>query len=286
MNILSMKLTVYLFLIVSFSWSIGFKGLIIPENGYILSTAGAGIAEGIAPGLNPAINISNHSYIQFSKNDWIGNIKGSHTAYQWGGEMPQTISIQTWNANDLELWGDNPDANPLGTFGVHYVSAAYSISHHLNSPYRFGIRIQTNYTHLFTESISGITLDVGALFPLNSFITTGVVVRNYGYKYTNNLKANLPIEIGLGMKLELPIKMSVLSDAIYLSDRSTDIRMGIRSHFKWLNIHAGVSHHEKRMAQALGFSFNYHQWLISYGIYSHENSKLGLPKFLDVRRYF
>ena len=282
-----MKTTFSFIILVSFSWSIGLTGLTIPNNAHVLSTAGTGIAGGIFPSLNPALNISKHSYIQFSLNHWLGDIKGSHTVYHWGGAIPQTISIQSWNANDLELRDDTPNDTPLGTFGIYYVAAAYSISHHLNTPYRFGIRIQTNYTHLFTESMSGITLDAGALFPLGSFMTAGVVVRNLGYEYTNNLRAELPVEIGLGTKLKLPFNVSILTAAIYLTEKGIDFRMGIRTHFKWVNMHAGTSIHEKRTAKALGFSFNYHQWLISYGIYYHENSILGptLPQFLDVRRY-
>ena len=202
-----------------------------------------------------------------------------------GREIPQAISIQTWNADDLQLWGDKPDSSPLGIFGVHFVSAAYSISHNLNTPYRFGAQIQANYTHLFTESMSGFSLDAGVLLPINSFISAGAVIRNIGYTFTNNLRAKLPMEIGLGTELKLPFKLSVLTDAIYLSEKGTDIRLGIRTHFKWLNVNAGASIHEKRTAQALGFSFNYRKWLISYGVYGHENSHLGLPQFLDVRRY-
>ena len=280
-----MKISFSFILAVSFAWSIGLNGLIIPENGHVLSTAGTGIAGGISPGLNPAMHVAKHSYIQFSLNHWLGDIKGSHTAYRWGREIPQYISIQSWNAKDLQLWGENPDSKPLGTFGVHYASAAYSISHHLSTPYRFGVRIQANYTHLFTASMSGITLDAGALFPLGSFITAGAVVRNLGYEYTNNLRAELPMEIGLGTEFKSPFKISILTDVIYLSDKGMDIRMGLKTHFKWMNVHAGTSIHEKRNAQALGCSFNFRQWLINCGIYNHENSVLGLPLFLDVRRY-
>ncbi|SVD72607.1 uncharacterized protein METZ01_LOCUS425461, partial [marine metagenome] len=242
-----MKLILSIILSISFSWGIGLTGLIIPENSYVLSTAGAGIAEGLTPALNPAMNVSKYSYIQFSLNRWLGDIKGSHTAYHWGREIPQTISVQSWSATDLELW-DKPNFTPLGTFGVHYVSAAYSISHHFNTSYRFGIRFQANYIHLFTESMSGITLDAGALFPFSSFLTAGVVVRNMGYENTNNLRSELPGEIGFGTELKLPFKISILTDVIYLSEKGTDIRFGARTHFKWLNIHAGTSMHEKRNA--------------------------------------
>ena len=172
--------TIYLsiLIIISFSWSIGLKGLIIPENGYVLSTDGTGIAEGSSPSLNPALKALPSSYIQFSLNRWLGDIKGSHIAYHFGKEFSQSITLQTWNANELQLWGDVPNSSSLGTFSAHYVSSAYSISHDLNTPFRFGLRIQTNYSHLFTESMSGITVSGGALFPINSFITIGLVIKN------------------------------------------------------------------------------------------------------------
>ena len=282
-----MKLTLSFILVISFSWGMGLTGLIIPDNAHVLSTAGTGIAGGFAPSLNPAINVSKYSYIQFSLNRWLGDIKGSHTAYHWGRDRPQTISIQSWNAKDLQLWGNQPDSSPLGTFGVHYVSAAYSISDHLNTPYRFGVRVQANYIHLFTESMNGITLDMGALLPLGSFMAVGVVARNLGYEYTSKLRAELPWEIGFGTEFKLPFNISVLMDAIYLSKMGTDLRMGVRTDWKWLNVHAGTSNHEKRTASALGFSFNYRQWLISYGVYYNKNTILSpnLPQFLDVRRY-
>jgi hypothetical protein len=124
-----MKLNFILsFLFVSSNWAIGLQGLVIPQNGSILSTAGTGIAGDIHPALNPAMSTSNHSYMQYSLNSWLGDVKGSHTLFRGGKESPKQLSIQTWNAKDLELWGDSPDDSPMGTFGVHYVSAAYSMN--------------------------------------------------------------------------------------------------------------------------------------------------------------
>mgnify|MGYP000739370911 CR=1 FL=1 len=259
----------------------------INEDGIISTFAGTGIAGGVMPSLNPAMNVSKKSYFQFSLNRWLGDIKGSQTAYHWGQEISQHITIQSWNAKDLQLWGENPDYTPLGTFGVHYVSAAYSISHHLSTPYRFGVRIQTNYTHLFTESMNGITLDLGALFPLSSFITAGFVVRNLGYEYTNNLRADLPLEVGIGTVIKLPIvKTSLLTDLMYNNINQQELRAAISTNWKWLDFYAGTSISENRNAKSMGFSFKYRNWKINYGIYFHENSAtLGTPVFLDVRRY-
>ena len=70
-------------LLISFSWCIGFQGMIIPENGYVLSTAGTGIAEGTSSNLNPAMYKLKNSYIQFSLNNWLNNIQGSQAMVYW-----------------------------------------------------------------------------------------------------------------------------------------------------------------------------------------------------------
>ena len=272
--------------LISSNWAIGLQGLIIPQNGQILSIAGTGIAGDIDPALNPAMNISNHSYLQYSLNNWLGDVGGSRSLLRWGNEIPKQLSIQTWNAKDLEFWGDSPNDSPMQTFGVHYVSAAYSISHHFNTSYRFGLRLQTYYSHLFTESLSGITMDIGATLPLGSILTLGAVIRNVGYEYKNRLRADLPLEAGVGTEVKLPIlKTLILTDLLYTTN-GPEIRAGFITHWKWLNLNAGTSISENRNAKAMGFSFNYRRWKVNYGIYFHENSAvLGTPVFLDVRRY-
>ena len=274
-------------LFISSALAIGLQGLVIPQNGQILSTAGTGIAGDIHPALNPAMNPSTHSFIQFSLNRWLGDVSGSHTLFHWGNEIPKQLSIQTWNAKKLELWGDIPDENPLGTFSVHYVAAAYGMSHHFNTPYRFGFRIQTNYSHIYTESLSNITLDAGTIIPLGSSITLGTVIRNLGYENKNNLRADLPLEVGVGTAVKLPIvKASIFTDLLYNISNGQEVRVAISTNWKWLNLNAGTSISENRNAKAMGFSFNYRYWKINYGIYFHENSAvLDIPQFLDIRRY-
>jgi hypothetical protein len=249
--------------------------------------AGAGIAGDIDPALNPAMLKKNHPYMQFSLNRWLGGVSGSNTLFRWGNEVQKQVSIQSWSAKDLELWGDSPDERPLGSFGVHWASAAFSISHHFNTPYRFGLRIQTNYSHLFTESISGITMDVGTVLPLGSSFTAAGVIRNIGYEYTNNLRAELPVEGGIGLKIKLPkVKTSLMADLLYNLEQGKEMRIAFATDMEFLNFNAGRSISDNRNAISLGFSFNYRSWKINYGIYFHENSEvLGTPQFLDVRRY-
>jgi len=108
-----------------------------------------------------------------------------------------------------------------------------------------------------------------------------------GYEYTNNLRAELPMEVGIGTAVKVPlVQTSILTDLLFNTVNGQELRVGITTNWKWLNINAGTSIAENRKAKSLGFSFNYRRWEFNYGIYFHENSAvLGIPQFLDVRRY-
>jgi len=278
---------IIVYFLISQLGAIGLQGLVIPQSGQILSTSGTGIAGDIDPSLNPAMRKIHYPYMQFSLNRWLGDVHGGHTLFRWGNELQKQITIQSWSATELELWGDNPDERPLGTFGAHWASAAFSMSYHFNTPYFFGVRVQSNYSRLFTESLKGITIDAGAVIPLGSSITAGTVVRNMGFEYSENLQTQLPIEGGLGLKINLPtIQTSLLADLLYNIEQGREIKYAFVTDRKILNLSAGRSTSENRDAASLGFSFKYRSWKVNCGIYFHEKSSvLGTPLFLDVRRY-
>tara|TARA_B100001029_G_C15050183_1_gene450129 strand:+ start:704 stop:1570 length:867 start_codon:yes stop_codon:yes gene_type:complete len=266
---------------------IGLQGLVIPQNSSSLSTSGTGIAANIDASLNPAMKVPNSSYLQYSQNTWLGEIQGNHMLFRWDSKVPKEISIKTWNATELELWGDYPDDRPLGTFSVHYISTAFNISHNLNTPYQFGLRIQTNYSQLFTESQSVITMDIGMKIPFNNFIKFGSVIRNFGYKMNNSLRSDIPLEYGLGTEIILPIiKGSILNDLIYNNINEIESRYALKTNYKVLNLFLGGSSSNKRKAQSFGFSLKHHKWEIFSSFYFHKKSSiLGTPLFIDLRRY-
>jgi hypothetical protein len=130
-------------------------------------------------------------------------------------------------------------------------------------------------------------MDGGIVLPIGSSITLAGVVRNLGFEYTNILRTTLPIESGIGLNIKVPnVNTSLLADILYNIDHGKEMRFAIATNWKYLNLNAGRSISENRNASSLGFSFNYRSWKINYGIYFHENSAvLGIPQFLDVRRY-
>ena len=78
------------FILFTNSWAIGLQSLVIPQSGQILATSGTGIVGDIDPALNPAMNISNHPYMQFSLNRWLGDVSGSHTLFKWEVKSPNS----------------------------------------------------------------------------------------------------------------------------------------------------------------------------------------------------
>ena len=139
-----MKHLLKLLIILNLSWSIGFQSLLIPPNSEQLSTSSTGIADNLDPFLNPAIGISK-SYLQYSINTWLGEQKGNQGLIKWGKKIPQQFSIQTWNAEKIELRGEYPSNSPLGTFSTHFISTSYSISHHFNTNYQYTDEIYLNF---------------------------------------------------------------------------------------------------------------------------------------------
>ena len=275
-------------LLISSLWAIGSQGLTIPANGEILSNSGTGIAGDIDITLNPAMKKLESSYIQFSLNSWLGDLSGSYTLFRWGKTIPKQIGIQTWNANKIKLYGDSPTDRPLGEFDIHWTSVSFGMSHNFNSKYIFGLRVQTHYSHLFTESSLGVTFDLGTLIPINKIFSIGSTISNIGYEFSSSKKSTLPFEYGIGSNIKVPLlKSSILADILYNKSNGLEKRLAIVTNWKYLNINMGRSFAQKRNASALGFSLNYGNWKINYGVYFHENSSIfSDPTCLDIRYYF
>lgn len=280
-----MKYYIIYLIYFSISFCIGVQGIQIPENSYILSTSGTGIASGNTPGLNPALS-NNNTFIQFSLNNWLSDIDGSHTSIKWGKNILQYLSIQTWGVDNIQLRGEQPTTEPLGNFSVNFLSIAYSISHNLNTPLNFGARLKANYSHLFIKSMKGLTIDLGARYKINNYLASGIVLKNLGYEYFNQEKVELPQEVGLGLQFNIaPISIFLLTDIAHIKNRGLEKRIGIKTDYKLINIHTGITMNEGRNGQAFGLSFKIKKWLITYSLYKHENSILGFPTFLDIRLY-
>ena len=274
-----------LLIIVNLSWAVGFQSLLIPPNSEQLSTSSTGIAGSLDPFLNPAIDTS-QSYLQYSINTWLGDQKGNQGLIKWGGKIPQQFSIQTWNAEKIELRGDYPSDSPLETFSTHFISTSYSISHDFNTHFRFGISIKANYSRILTESMKGLAIDLGTSIPISNNYKLGVVIRNLGEQTNQKIKSKFPIEYGFGSFAFIPkVKTSILSDIVY-NEIGTEFRVAIKTNWKFINLNAGSTILGNRKAQAIGLVINYKKWRVNYSVFFHDECQIcGIPKFIDIRRY-
>ena len=283
---MNIKYFIMSILYISISWGIGVQALNIPRNAGSLGTSNTGIAGNIDPSINPAILSKKNNFLQISMDQWLGYVKGSQAVIQWNNKFTNHLSIRSWNANELELWGDKPENEPLGSFGAHWVSAAYTLSHDFNTAFQYGMQVEGHYSHLFTEYISGVTVNFGLMSQPIQSLNLGVVIRNLGYENTNGLNSSLPLTAGIGSAYTITsIKSTVLADLEYDSTHGIILKSALLINWEWLNLRMGHSFNENNTSTALGFGFQYRKWGVGCSILIHENSALGLPLFIDIRRY-
>tara|TARA_B100000029_G_scaffold205070_1_gene203034 strand:+ start:11890 stop:12747 length:858 start_codon:yes stop_codon:yes gene_type:complete len=283
---MNIKYFINIILYISISWSIGTQALNIPRNAGSLGISGAGIAGNIDPSINPAILSNNNNYLQISIDQWLGDVKGSDAAMQWNNNFINHLSLRTWGTNELELWGDKPDDEPLGTFGSNWVSTTYTLSYAGSKKIQYGMQIGLHYSQLFTENISGITTNYGLMFQPSESFNLGAVIRNLGFENKNGLNSNLPLIFGIGSAYKVSTLNSIiLGDFEYDSLQGVTLKSGFLLDTRWLNFKMGYSFNKNKTSASFGFAFKYQKWQVDCSIMAHENSVLGIPKFIDIRRY-
>ena len=108
---------------ITYLTAVGLGGASLQGDAVSLAHNGTGIAGDVNISINPVsiLNVSNNK-LSFSYNNWFNEVKGSMIKHEFNN---QYILLNTYELNDIELWGDKPDSNPIGTFGTHYISLAY-----------------------------------------------------------------------------------------------------------------------------------------------------------------
>ena len=95
---------------------------------------------------------------------------------------------------------------------------------------------------------------MGTSFPLGNYIDFGAVIRNLGYTYKNNLKADIPVEYGIGTAINIRyVQIILLSDFLLSTQSGKEIRTGLTTNWKRFNFNAGKSTSENRTSRLLSF---------------------------------
>lgn len=266
---------------------LGVETLNIPPTANAAGISGAGIA---SPGdiwINPtAIHSTKRTNIRFTYFRWLGGVPGNQIALNWKSRFPQHLALESSIVDDLDLYGDIPEADPLGKFSTSWVSAVYSIGLNIRT-FQTGISLRANYSRLYTETMAGITVDFGTVYKMNDILQFGFVIKNVGFETSDNLRTVLPMQMGTGLSYIEPLtSSSLLLDVIQDKNNGTIIRGGIRKSFAKLTAQAGVTIQDEEFIIGSGISFFYRNWKISWGTLVHSRSVLGIPQYLDIAWYF
>ena len=282
-----MKIIISLITVISFGWSIGLQALNIPNDAYSLALSGSGIGGQLDIWINPsAIHLQDHRSIGITHRNWFGEISGEHLSVNWNRDKPKYWSIQSWNVNDLDLWGDIPQEEPTGKFGVRWLSSSFTTGFDMNE-WQGGITLRLNYVRLFTETMKGITTDIGVVRKLSPNLNFGVVMRNIGYEYSDSLRHHLPWSLGTGIGLmDLFYSTDVMIDAVIEEEHGFLFKIGAINNGEYLSIILGTIINKDETIFSTGFSFAYRRWKLSYGISFHKNQILGIPQFIDLVYHF
>ena len=192
-----------LFILLSFNLSIciGLKALIIPQSASLLSTSGTGIS--YSHEINPALLLEPNSYLSLSKNSWLAGISGQKISYFFDNR--KYISFESLSINDIELRDEIATEEPLGFFGADWYAAEINKSYDLSfyENITFGYKVKLNYSKLYTESMHGYSIDIGFNNQINKNLNIGLLIKNLGREYSNNLRVDNDILLGVGVSYKI-----------------------------------------------------------------------------------
>ena len=195
------------------------------------------------------------------------------------------------NIQDLELRNEVASDSPLGFFGAYWYAVDLSSSIGVkNFPalksLQIGYKIKLNLSKLYTESMYGVTLDVGLRGKINENINFGVVIKNVGKEFDKNLTSNTPRTVGVGFVYQIPNAYLKLLSDIVRQEEIILTKFSIQTNFKYANLIAGTTRGDNYEDIAFGLHIHIQDWSFIYGNLNHSNTILGNPVSIELRKYF
>ena len=275
-----------LFILLSFNLSIciGLKALIIPQSASLLSTSGTGIS--YSHEINPALLLEPNSYLSLSKNSWLAGISGQKISYFFDNR--KYISFESLSINDIELRDEIATEEPLGFFGADWYAAEINKSYDLSfyENITFGYKVKLNYSKLYTESMHGYSIDIGFNNQINKNLNIGLLIKNLGREYSNNLRVDNDILLGVGVSCEIPdLKLILLSDYV-IYDENNFLKFSTITTLPYLNFIIGGTYSESYKDLSFGIKLDYKKWAFIFGNLNHNNQVLSNPSSVEIRKIF
>jgi len=274
------------FILLSFNLSIciGLKALIIPQSASLLSTSGTGIS--YSHEINPALLLEANSYLSLSKNSWLGGVSGQKISYIFDNR--KYISFESLSINDIELRDEIATETPIGFFGAHWYAVEINESYDFpfNKEFTFGYKVKLNYSKLFTESMHGYSIDLGFNNKIKENLNIGLLIKNLGHEYSNNLRVDNNILLGVGVSYNIPdLKLILLSDYL-IYDEKNFLKFSTITTLPYLNFIIGGTYSDSYKDLSFGVKLDYKKWAFIFGNLNHNNPVLGNPTSIEIRKIF
>ena len=275
-----------LFILLSFNLSIciGLKALVIPQSALLLSMSGTGICYNYE--INPALILETNSYLSLSKNTWLGGVSGQKISYIFDNR--KYISFENLSIDDIELRDEIATESPIGFFGAHWYAAEINESYDLpfDKDVTFGYKVKLNYSKLFTESMHGYSIDIGFNNKIKENLNIGLLIKNLGYEYSNNLRVDNDILFGFGISYNISdLKLILLSDYL-IYDENNFLKFSTITTLPYLNFIIGGTYSDEYKDLSFGIKLDYEKWVFIFGNLNHNNPVLGNPSSIEIRKIF
>ena len=262
---------------------LGIKALAIPQSALLLAKSGAGISNSMY--INPALVSKQHPHVSFSKNEWFGDLEGQKISILL--ENYSLLSFESLSVDDIELRDEIANDTPIGFFGVYWY--AWELNRQIklkNDRFSIGYKLKFNFSKLYTDTMHGYTLDVGAIRELNDQLRLGFVIKNIGNESMKSLRAGTIPIIGIGASyLTLNNKLLVISDLLS-QDNNNLLRIALETKLQYLNFILGGTLSNNYNDVSFGVKLDYQGWSLVYGNLNHDNPILGNPTSITLIKYF
>tara|TARA_B110000438_G_scaffold179935_1_gene171957 strand:- start:2094 stop:2930 length:837 start_codon:yes stop_codon:yes gene_type:complete len=278
-----MKHIKIILLIINFSWAIGLKSLLIPVDAISMASSNTGIAQSESVKINPAIIASQKSnMLSVSLNNWLGGMKGNALSHYWEN---QYVYLNSYQVEDIELWGLTPDDEDIGDLSVRWLSLAYGYGFKLSDNIHVGVETQGIYSRLYTQSTKGFVGNLGAIYSSSEKLKLGVTIKNFG-NVDSDLNEEYPLEMGVGIAWNMSNPIWLKFDFIKNETTDTIIRSSVDININYFTFTGGFSNYDSNQYFSGGVKLDYRHWSIAYGILSQEVSALGTPYSIQLSLHY
>ena len=288
-----MKNIIVFILLIQFSYAIGLRSLVIPQNAEMLGSSSTGISSHHQ--LNPANLSQSEGCFSFSRNNWYADIDGQKVSILFESKNffdKSFISMESLSVKDIELRNEIANDSPIGFFGVYWYAIEFAQNLSLGkynanfSNTHIGYRLKTNLSKLYTSTMYGYTFDLGITSKINDNIKVSFIMKDFGKEFSDDLNASLSEILGFGFNYNIPaIYLTLLSD-IYYQNNDFILKYSLKTNFPYINFFTGVTKSNDYSDFAYGLMIELNKWSLVYGSLNHDKAEIGNPTSIELRKTF